>query len=422
MSAIYLTAYSGKFLGPIAQGLGWIMDQIYSFLYNVLGIHNGTIAIAIILFTIVIYLCLFPLTYQQQKFSMLQRKIQPEMKKIQEKYKGKKDQMSMQAMQEETSALYDKYGVHPMGSCVQILIQMPILFALYRVFYNIPAYLGSVKGIFDGMVTGIVATDGFAAKLESIHKAAKLTSVSVDFSTKGQTLHNYVVDLAYKLSVSGWDSLRESFPNLADSITDTQDKLSHVNYFLSLNISDTPLSLIKANFGGNFGLAFLALLVPVFAYLTQLLNIKMMPTASMGDNDQMARQMKTMNMLMPLMSLFISFTTPVGLSIYWIAGALVRTVQQIFLNRHFENLDIAEIVEKNKEKAAIKAEKRGIKRERMMQYANMSTKSMNSKADISADKIDQLNKAAEARSKASAGSMASKANMVKNFNERNSKH
>ncbi len=422
MSAIYLTAYSGKFLGPIAQGLGWIMDQIYSFLYNVLGIHNGTIAIAIILFTIVIYLCLFPLTYQQQKFSMLQRKIQPEMKKIQEKYKGKKDQMSMQAMQEETSALYDKYGVHPMGSCVQILIQMPILFALYRVFYNIPAYLGSVKGIFDGMVTGIVATDGFAAKLESIHKAAKLTSVSVDFSTKGQTLHNYVVDLAYKLSVSGWDSLRESFPNLADSITDTQDKLSHVNYFLSLNISDTPLSLIKANFGGNFGLAFIALLVPVFAYLTQLLNIKMMPTASMGDNDQMARQMKTMNMLMPLMSLFISFTTPVGLSIYWIAGALVRTVQQIFLNRHFENLDIAEIVEKNKEKAAIKAEKRGIKRERMMQYANMSTKSMNSKADISADKIDQLNKAAEARSKAGAGSMASKANMVKNFNERNSKH
>jgi YidC/Oxa1 family membrane protein insertase len=148
----------------------------------------------------------------------------------------------------------------------------------------------------------------------------------------------------------------------------------------------------------------------------------MMPTASMGDNDQMARQMKTMNMLMPLMSLFISFTTPVGLSIYWIAGALVRTVQQIFLNRHFENLDINKIVEKNKEKAAAKAEKRGIKRERMMQYANMSTKSMNNKAGISEEKIAQLNRAAEARSKARSGSMASKANMVKDFNERNSKH
>ncbi len=422
MSAIYLTAYSGKFLGPIAKCLGWIMDQIYSFLYNVLGIHNGTIAIAIILFTIVIYLCLFPLTYKQQKFSMLQRKIQPEMKKIQDKYKGKRDQISMQAMQEETTALYDKYGVSPMGSCVQIIIQMPILFALYRVFYNIPAYLGSVKGIFGGMVTGIIATDGFAQKLDAIHKAAKLTGTQVDFSTKGETLRNYVVDLAYKLSASGWDSLRDAFPNLADSITDTQDKLAHVNYFIGLNISDTPLSLIKANFGAHFGLAVLALLVPICAYASQLLNIKMMPTASMGDNDQMARQMKTMNMLMPLMSLFISFTTPVGLSIYWIAGALVRTVQQIFLNRHFENLDINKIVEKNKEKAAAKAEKRGIKRERMMQYANMSTKSMNSKAGISEEKIDQLNRAAEARSKARSGSMASKANMVKDFNERNSKH
>ena len=205
-------------------------------------------------------------------------------------------------------------------------------------------------------------------------------------------------------------------------VRDTQDKLSHVNYFISLNISDTPLSLIKANFGSHMGLAILALLVPICAYLSQLLNIKMMPTASMGDNDQMARQMKTMNMLMPLMSLFISFTTPVGLSIYWIAGALVRTVQQVFLNRHFENLDVAQIVEKNKEKAAAKAEKRGIKRDRMLQYANMSTKSMNSKADLSDEKIQQLNKAAQARSNAKSGSMAQKANMVKDFNERNSKH
>jgi YidC/Oxa1 family membrane protein insertase len=272
------------------------------------------------------------------------------------------------------------------------------------------------------MVTGIIATDGFAQKLDAIHKTAKLTGTQVDFFTKGVTLRNYVVDLAYKLSASGWDSLRDAFPNLADSITDTQDKLAHVNYFIGLNISDTPLSLIKANFGAHFGLAVLALLVPICAYASQLLNIKMMPTASMGDNDQMARQMKTMNMLMPLMSLFISFTTPVGLSIYWIAGALVRTVQQIFLNRHFENLDINKIVEKNKEKAAAKAEKRGIKRERMMQYANMSTKSMNNKAGISEEKIAQLDRAAEARSKARSGSMASKANMVKDFNERNSKH
>ena len=116
MSELYLTAYNGMILGPIAKALGWIMDKIYYFLSNVCGVEN--VAITIIVFTIFIYLCLFPLTYKQQKFSVLQRKMKPELDEIQKKYKGKKDQASMQAMQEETTALYDKYGVSMMGSCL----------------------------------------------------------------------------------------------------------------------------------------------------------------------------------------------------------------------------------------------------------------------------------------------------------------
>ena len=67
MSELYLTAYNGMFLGPIAKGLGWIMDKIYSFLANVCGVES--VALTIIVFTVFIYLCLFPLTYQQQKFA-----------------------------------------------------------------------------------------------------------------------------------------------------------------------------------------------------------------------------------------------------------------------------------------------------------------------------------------------------------------
>ena len=65
------------------------MDKIYSFMSNVCGIDN--IALTIIIFTVFIYLALLPLTYQQQKFSVLSRKMQPEIKAVQEKYKGKKD-------------------------------------------------------------------------------------------------------------------------------------------------------------------------------------------------------------------------------------------------------------------------------------------------------------------------------------------
>ena len=113
------------------NGVYYLMDQI--------GI--GNVGLSIIIFTIIIYLLLFPLTYKQQKFSKLSQKMQPELNAINKKYQGKKDQASMMAMQQETQAVYEKYGVSMMGSCVQMLIQMPLLFALYRVFMNVPAYV-----------------------------------------------------------------------------------------------------------------------------------------------------------------------------------------------------------------------------------------------------------------------------------------
>ena len=131
MSDMLLTAYNGAILGPIAKVLGWVMNGIYA-LMSMIGIEN--VGLSIIIFTIVIYAILFPLTYKQQKFSKLSQKMQPELQAIQKKYNGKKDQASMMAMQEETQAVYEKYGVSMMGSCVQMLIQMPLLFALYRVF------------------------------------------------------------------------------------------------------------------------------------------------------------------------------------------------------------------------------------------------------------------------------------------------
>lgn len=421
MTEFFLTAYNGSILGPIAKVLGWFMDKIYIFLANVC--HVESIALTIFIFTIFIYLCLFPLTYKQQKFSVLTRKMQPEMKVIQDKYKDRRDQTSMQAQQEETQALYDKYGISPTGSCIYLLIQMPILFALYRVFYNVPAYISSVKDIFTELVDGIVSTDGFASTMQTIYDNANLTNVAVDFtSTDTSALSDYCIDVLYKLPTSGWEALASAFPNLTDSINTVITKLENINYLFVLNISDTPWNLIKSGWSvKDFVLIICALLIPVVSYLTQVANIKLTPQAT-DQNDQMAQQMKTMNLMMPLMSLFICFTVPVGLGLYWIAGALVRIVQQYFLNKHFEKIDLESIIEKNKEKAAQKAEKRGIRQAQIYEAARMSTKkTMSEKANISSDKADILNKADEMRSKASAGSLAAKANLVKDFNEKNNK-
>ncbi len=424
MSELFLTAYNGSILGPIAKGLGWIMDRIYVLLAAI-GLEN--IALTIVVFTVVIYLLMFPLTYKQQKFSVLQRKMQPEMKAIQEKYKGKKDQASMQAQQNETQALYDKYGVSMAGSCGYMLIQMPILFALYRVFYNVPAYISSVKGIFSNLVTGIMATDGYADSMQKIYDAAKLRlQITPDFGASDKTVvSDFIVDTLYKLPNDGWDMVASKFSGLSDLVQSTHVALDKINYLFVLNISDTPLNLIKDGWfasNKNFGLIVCALLVPIVSYLSQMLNIKLAQTASSDQNDAMAQQMKTMNIMMPLMSFFIAFSVPVGLGLYWIAGAVVRVIQQYFLNKHFEKIDLESIIEANKEKAAKKAEKRGIRQAQIYNAANMNTKkTMSEKANLVNASDDVLKKAEEFRSNASDGSLASKANLVKQFNEQNNK-
>lgn len=437
MSDILLTAYPGSILGPIAKLLGMLMDWIYSGISNITGGRVESVVLSIVIITIIIYMCLLPLTIKQQKFSKLSQKMQPEMQAIQAKYKNKKDQASMMAMQEETQLLYQKYGISPMGSCVQMLIQMPILFALYRVFYNIPAYLSGVKGSFTGLVDSIQQTSGYQDTLVSLmEKYNVVTSSGLNASNvaskladaSGDTLSNYIIDILYKLPSKGWDALLDGkfFDGIQSVVEKTHDALLHFNYFLGLNISDTPWYIIKSNFTDKpdkwLLFVILALLIPVLSYLTQMLNIKLMPQATNG-NDQVASQMKMMNLMMPLMSLFFCFTVPVGLGIYWICSALVRGIQQFFVNRHIENLDLEAVMAKNEEKAKNKRKKMGLSEDYIKKAAQIKTKSIDSKANVSAsaDTEEKLAKAAEYKANAKAGSLASKANMVKEFNERNSR-
>lgn len=437
MSDILLTAYPGSILGPIAKLLGMLMDWIYSGISNITGGRVESVVLSIVIITIIIYMCLLPLTIKQQKFSKLSQKMQPEMQAIQAKYKNKKDQASMMAMQEETQLLYQKYGISPMGSCVQMLIQMPILFALYRVFYNIPAYLSGVKGSFTGLVDSIQQTSGYQDTLVSLmEKYNVVTSSGLNASNaaskladaSGDALSNYIIDILYKLPSKGWDALLDGkfFDGIQSVVEKTHDALLHFNYFLGLNISDKPWYIIKSNFTDKpdkwLLFVILALLIPVLSYLTQMINIKLMPQATNG-NDQMASQMKMMNLMMPLMSLFFCFTVPVGLGIYWICSALVRGIQQFFVNRHIENLDLEAVMAKNEEKAKNKRKKMGLSEDYIKKAAQIKTKSIDSKANVSAsaDTEEKLAKAAEYKANAKAGSLASKANMVKEFNERNSR-
>ena len=344
-----LTAANWPIVGQLCWILGKVMNFIYNFLDKCLPSDSGLVGLSIILYTIFVYTLLLPLTIKQQRTSKMSSVMNPEIQAIQKKYKNKKDQASMMKQQEEIQQVYDKYGTSMSAGCLPLLIQMPLLFALYPVIYNI----------------------------QTAPKA--------------------------------------------------------VNVFLTLpDLTISPMQMIKNS--GSYGfpaimIIITAILLPVLSGLTQYGSIKLSQAISgqqLDKDNPMASTMNTMNITMPLFSVFMVFSLPTGIGLYWIVSAVVRCVQQVFINKHLSKISVEEILEQNKEKAEEKRVKRGEKNERIAAMAQMNTKNMNnqnqkkrqSTSNLSEKereaKVENAHKKAENAKK---GSLASKANMVKKFNE-----
>jgi YidC/Oxa1 family membrane protein insertase len=403
------------------------MNVIFIILEKI-GIPN--IGLSIIIFTFVIYLCMLPLTVKQQKFSKLSAKMNPELQAIQKKYKDRKDNDSMMKMNEETQAVYKKYGVSPSGSCVQLLIQLPVLWALYRVIYNFPAYVPNVKAVFSGLVDKLVAVDGASEFLQTFSNASMYSKQfsNESFVAGSDYMKNTFIDVLNKASSSEWMSLKTQFPSLADTVQQTYDKLSEYNNFLGLNIANSPSYIIKdAMQSGSHMLALGAVMIPILAALTQFLNVKLMPQQQTGGSgneqaDAMAASMKSMNMMMPIMSAIFCFTLPTGLGLYWVAGAVIRSIQQVAINRHIDKIDFDEVIKKNmeKEEERRKKDKNNVAASTVNNSARINTKNISSTQKMSQKEKEELIEKAKAAGKKS-GSIAAKANMVRDFNEKNSK-
>lgn len=427
MTGIILTQYGGKIIGPIAKILGYLMNAIFEFL-NLIKIPN--IGLSIIIFTIVIYLLLMPLTIKQQKFSKLSAKMNPELQAVQAKYKNKKDNESMMAMNAETKAIYAKYGVSPSGSCLQLLIQMPILFALYRVIYSMPAYVSRIKEAF-GIIADSIISSGKVAEIQNLKAAAAYAS---NFSINER---DAIIDVLYVMN-------NKDLASYAVGHEDILEKISHYNNFLGINIANSPSFMIKDAWGAEGGpqilLIIAALLIPILAALTQWLNVKLMPQQATNDSNvseqqaSMQQSMKMMNNIMPIMSAILCFTLPSGMGLYWIVGAVVRCIQQVLINKHIDKMDIDEVIKKNEEKQKAKLAKAGIDSNTVNRNATLNTKNVGassksaiaSKANLNKnaqDNEEQVKKSTEYYNKNTEkpGSLASKANMVKQYNEKNNK-
>ena len=386
-----LLTQSNKFLiGPVAVGLGWIMAGLF-WLMSLIGISN--IGLAIILFTFVILMAMLPLTYRQQKFSRMTPLMQPELNAIQKKYKGKTDQVSMQKMNDETKMVYAKYGVNPAGSCVQMAISMLVLFPLYNVIMNVPAYVPAVKRVFEPLASALLKAPGAEKYLTGIASSISATTITKNFT------ENTIIDTLYKFHPSTWADLAKQFPDL------------HASIWLVIG----------------------AVLIPVLAAASQWISAKLsmeMSQGASGGTDQTAATMKTMNTVMPLMSAFFTLTLPVGMGIYWIASAVIRTIQQIFINRRLEKEDVNELLQKNLEKQKEKMEKKGgVSGQSIAKNATINTRQIETPENPRLSKVRTMQSKAKNLSEdlgsekknVRHGSLAERANMVSEYNREHQK-
>lgn len=423
---VFLTKSTTPVIGWVADLLGYLISGIYWCLEQI-GIPN--IGLAIILFTLVIYILMTPLQIRQQRFSKLNSVMTPEIQKIQKKYQGKKDQKSQMKMQEETSAVYQKYGVSPTGSCAQLIIQMPILLSLYQVIYRIPGYITSIGNIFSDLVAKIIAIPGSTEIIETFVADNKVSNLSLVVED-GAIASTSIIDFLYKLTPSQWLDLSKinAFSGISDTISSTQNSIAKVSNFLGMNISDNPFSIIKEGWStGSYLLIFGALMIPFLAWFTQWLNYKLMPQAASagGEGGTMENSMKSVNMMMPIMSAVFCVSFPIGIGIYWIAGAVIRSGQQLIINKHMNKIDMDDLIKRNQEKAKKKREKKGLPEQKITEQAKKSVRNIQDSDSLASkeEKEAAIRKATEYYSSGNVkqGSLASKANMVRQFDEKNKK-
>jgi YidC/Oxa1 family membrane protein insertase len=350
----------GNILSPIASFLGLIMNGIYRF-FHLFGVQN--IALSIFVFTFIVKTLMFPLTIKQQRFSRLQSIITPEIQKIQEKYKGRKDEASKRKQQAETQAVYQKYGASPTSGCLPLLITLPIMFALYRVINNIPDFVNLVREPYTHVANAILSHgEGVGVLSEIANNFEKLQLTTIDEIIKALAVFN----------TSQWNLLLQE--GLGADANTAIESIMSVNNFFGLSITNAP------------SWKSISILIPLISMGLQFVQSKQMSVKT-NSKDAAPNPMSSMNVVMPIMSGFFCLKLPIGVGLYWIANSLFSIIQQFFVNRHLDRMGMDELVAKSQEKAKKKLFKKSAATggTSIQELARKQTKSIESISDRKKD-------------------------------------
>lgn len=312
----------------------------------------GALAIAIIIFTLVARILLTPLQLSSQRTSRGMSKIQPELAKIQNKYKGRKDQESQMKQSQEMQALYKKYKINPFAGCLPLLIQFPLIMGLFNVLRTPANYITKLGEEYSRIADIVVANvANYQDKLQGFQTAIEATTrTKFDLSNPGQ-LGQYLSHL----TTGQWSSFINNSGDAAtqELLTNALNLKHQYENFLGFNVVDSPSVLMSTQWW--------AILIPIiagastyiFTKLTMASNGQMQAAAADGQANPAESMMKTMNIVMPIMTGAFAYTMPIGLALYWITGNIIMLVQQKVVNKMLEKQDakLEAILEKEREEA-----------------------------------------------------------------------
>lgn len=282
--------------------LGWILKIGYSLTHNY--------ALALLFFALVLQVILFPLGIKQQKNSVKQASLRPKEMAIRNKYAGRNDKVTQQKLNEEIMELYQRENFNPMGGCLPMLIQLPILFSLYNVVVSPLKYIC-------GFNTDTI--NAIQLKVYELMSAANISGFEA--FAEGRTTRQ--IDLLARMRELGV----ENFVDNAGQVI-TEDVLPRFTILGgTMDLSQTPSFT-------NFNLLLLIpLLTLIVTYGSTFINRKLMYNPNPDAQNDMS--MKIMNLSMPLLSVYISFTIAAAIGLYWVFRNILGVLQQLILNKMF---------------------------------------------------------------------------------------
>lgn len=348
-------------MGIINDFFGMILNLIFEGV--ALLVPVGTLGVTIIIFTLVTRLLLTPLQLKQQRTTRAMSKIQPELQKLQRKYANKKDQASQMAYSQEMQAIYKKYKISPLSGCLPLLIQLPLIYALYNVLRQPSRYINALGELYTNMADQISnLVPNINQVIEQVIEKSPLSSTAIyelqklQQSTQGVQLS----DTLSHFTTDQWGILFASIPaNVQENLAALIQQKHDYEWFL-VNLIDSPAQLVA---GGMV----LALLVPVaagassfiFSKITMASSRTTQPSSNSGEPNTADTMMKVMNIMMPIMMGVFSYSVPSGLALYWIAGNIIMLLQQIWVNKIVDKQDkiLEEQLKKERAEQAAKKKK-----------------------------------------------------------------